>query len=134
MMPKINFSTATAEKTIPAQQAPYYVLELTDTIQDIADITSDIKAIMRSQSLLLDASNQFVVASHVADILVDVFNRIFHKNIPCKVAQVIVRVVSMGNIYVHDDCIHHPEQMILQGLLLLATMNDLTDASQMPKN
>jgi hypothetical protein len=110
--------------------APYHMLEFVDTIQDIRDIVSDFKAIARSQSILIDTTNQVVIASHLADVLVDVFNRMFQKNVSCKFAQVIVRTISLATIHAADPLLEHPEQIVLQGILLITATTDLIDAHQ----
>jgi hypothetical protein len=110
------------------QKVPYLLLEATDTFQDVADIIQDGKRLANSESLIpLDPSHSLLI--NVADILIDVVNRIFPTNLSAKVAQVAVRVLSLGTLHLQDPSTQHPEQFLLQAILLLAATKDVSDAN-----
>lgn len=123
-----QISMAPAATAFLTQKVPYYLLEATDTFQDVADIFHDGKRLAKSESLLsLDHSHSLAI--NVGDILIDVVIRIFPTNLSAKVAQVAVRVLSLGDLHLQDPSVQHPEQFILQAMLLLAITKELSDAS-----
>ena len=106
-------------------------LEWTDTVQDLNDLTFDWQTFSQAPTLLLDhPANQLLLANHLADPLVDGLNRIFSTSISVKAAQIAVRILSLGSIYSvcdnHSCCWmpSHPEQLLLQGALLMTAIND----------
>lgn len=109
-------------------KVPYSLLEATDTFQDVMDIIQDGKRLATSESLLpLDPPHSLAI--NVANILIDVVNRIFPTDLSAKMAQVAVRVLSLSILHLHDPLTQHPEQFLLQAILLLAATKDFSEAS-----
>jgi hypothetical protein len=123
---QIMAPAATAFLTL---KVPYSLLEATDTIQDVMDIIQDGKQLATSSESLLPLDPSHSLAINVADILIDVVNRIVPTNLSVKMAQVTVRVLSLGTLHLQDPFTQHPEQFLLQAILLLAAMKDFSDAS-----
>ena len=81
------------------------LLEATDSIQDISDLCHDlsglscqgqyshISTLSPPQPPLIP--NPWVLATHIADIVTDILSRIYHHNALAKLAQIILRIISL---------------------------------------